>query len=53
MFATDFSNQHTSVSGALVRHDHQSNVEDVASHKKWVVKGIKVTFLLAEMERSL
>ncbi|XP_039270532.2 uncharacterized protein LOC120345171 [Styela clava] len=42
MFAADFSNQHTSVSSALVRHDRQSNMDDIVAEKKEIVKGIQV-----------
>lgn len=42
MFAADFSNQQSSVSSALVRHDRQSNVDALKAEKTDMVKGIQV-----------
>lgn len=42
MFAADFSNQHTSVSSALVRHDRQSNIDELMAEKREMVKGIQL-----------
>nr|XP_002130149.1 uncharacterized protein LOC100176074 isoform X1 [Ciona intestinalis] len=42
MFASDFGNQHTSVSNALIRHDRQAAVEDTKVEKTDIVNGVKL-----------
>nr|CAB3260813.1 uncharacterized protein LOC100176074 [Phallusia mammillata] len=42
MFASDFGNQHTSVSNALIRHDRQAAKEDVKADKEDIVSGVKM-----------
>lgn len=42
-FITEFSNQHTSVSNALMRHDKQAKQEDMFNQKSEVVMGHRST----------
>ncbi|KAL4218950.1 leucine-rich repeat and IQ domain-containing protein 3 [Mactra antiquata] len=42
-FVTEFSNQHTSVSNALMRHDRQAKVEDQLQQKTDFVQGASST----------
>lgn len=42
-FITEFSNQHTSVSNALMRHDRQAKLEDQLNNKSELIQGQKAT----------